>query len=33
MVQIKKARNTNEMQNMRQKNEAQSRKPSGDKKE
>jgi ectoine hydroxylase-related dioxygenase (phytanoyl-CoA dioxygenase family) len=29
----KKARNTIEMQNMRQKNEAQSRKPSGDKKE
>lgn len=28
----KKARNTIEMQNMRQKNEAQSRKPSGDKK-
>ena len=29
----KKARNTIEMQNMRQKNEAQGRKPSGDKKE
>ena len=29
----KKARNTIEMQDMRQKNEAQSRKPSGDKKE
>jgi hypothetical protein len=31
--QSKKARNNIEMQNMRQKNEAQGRKPSGDKKE